>query len=204
MVITDKEAEFLFQNDKFLYKGIIEDNNDPLQMARYRIRILGIHSQNTTLVPTNTLPWAVSINPLVFGFDQGVGISSVAQVNTWVWCTFDNNDVNSPIILGTIVGGSDINSKVKANYLNNHIIETKSGHYVELNDSGIIKINHSSGSNINIDIDGNISITSKNNTLNVDGNVTITATGTGNIASTGAMTLQGSSVTIIGGSTMVV
>jgi len=41
--------------------GFIEDNNDPLKMGRCRVRIVGLHTSNREILPTNKLPWAIPI-----------------------------------------------------------------------------------------------------------------------------------------------
>jgi hypothetical protein len=38
--------------------GIVEDVLDPLKLGSVRVRIIGLHSEDKKLVPTNTLPWA--------------------------------------------------------------------------------------------------------------------------------------------------
>lgn len=170
MDLSTKEVEFL-THGKIFYKGVIEDNNDPLQMGRVRVRLLGIHSINTTDVPVNTLPWANVLQPLSFGgFNSGIGISSVPIQGTWVWCFVDFEDINNITVLGAIsginseklsnqgfidpdgvypleakLGQSDFNSRAKTNYTQVYTIETPSGHIVEIDDStGYILIKHAS------------------------------------------------------------
>jgi hypothetical protein len=232
MLVTDKEEEILFQNRKIYYKGVIEDNNDPEQMARYKVRVLGVHSQDKVLAPTATLPWATSINSLAFGFDNGIGISSIAQVGTWVWCIFDNGDVNAPVIVGAIVAKGDINTLASGSkYTLNNVIQTKAGHIIEIDDdpaNNRINIKHSSGTYLLIKSNGDIEVNAINNTtfnttgitninstgaanitssaaVTVNGkDVTVNASGSGTFKSAGAMLIQGSAVTIHGTSTMVV
>lgn len=40
------------------YRAIVEDNEDPLEVGRVRIRILGIHSLSSIETPVDHLPWA--------------------------------------------------------------------------------------------------------------------------------------------------
>ena len=50
-------------NDKFLghngflwFTGVVEDRNDPQKAGRIRVRALGHHTSNTTILPTSDLP----------------------------------------------------------------------------------------------------------------------------------------------------
>ena len=38
--------------------GVVEDRIDPLKLGRYRVRILGYHTEDNNLIPTEELPWA--------------------------------------------------------------------------------------------------------------------------------------------------
>ena len=67
-------------NDKLfgIYKGVIEDNNDPEKMGRCKIRVIGIHSPNKTKknmdgVPTDEIPWAEPALGLFEGSVTGFG-----------------------------------------------------------------------------------------------------------------------------------
>jgi hypothetical protein len=220
MQITEKEYNYL-SNKKIFYKGVIEDNNDPLQIGRCRVRVLGIHSESYDMIPVDTLPWAHPINPLVFGSISGVGIYSVPVKGTWVWVFFDNDDFNLPIIMGAILGnntkkpdievgfrdpqnkypkklGTDFNDKVTGtSYLLNNVIETKGGHYIQLYDGGSVKVHHVSGSYVEILASGDIIINSiKNLTMNVAENTTINTTGDTNIVSAGNINMTGATINL--------
>lgn len=203
MLINDKEFNVLTSN-KIFYKGVIEDNNDPLKIGRLKVRILGVHDSNKKLVPTSTLPWATINKSLDFGgFQSGIGISSVPTKGTWVWLFFDNNDVSSPVVIGAIpgitktkqlgsgfsdpdgvypkdgyLGKSDFNTINTSSYLNNHVIQTPGGQLIEMNDGGHIKITHTSGTYIEMSVDGKLSISTANDTnINVTGNTTLNSSG---------------------------
>jgi hypothetical protein len=50
--------------DNFVWwLGVVEDDRDPLQMGRCRVRIFGSHNPNLNLIPTDSLPWASPVNP---------------------------------------------------------------------------------------------------------------------------------------------
>lgn len=41
-----------------IYRGVVEDNADPKDVGRVRVRIREIHNENGLITPTNQLPWA--------------------------------------------------------------------------------------------------------------------------------------------------
>jgi hypothetical protein len=43
MDLNGKDLEYLTQGKTF-YKGVIENNEDPLMMGRVKVRLFGIHS----------------------------------------------------------------------------------------------------------------------------------------------------------------
>lgn len=165
-----------------LYRGVIEDNDDPEKLGRCRVRVFGIHTENNELsgkfdyISTEQLPWA---EVLQMNLVSGVGISSILKKGTWVFIIFDNDDLGFPIILGTCIGKntqktdyksgtgfcdptgkyplesrSDINSLLDEKYTKLSVIQTESGHVIELDDSdGDQRINISHTSGSNILID---------------------------------------------------
>lgn len=168
------------------YRGTVEDNNDPEQFGRVKVRVHGIHDEGSA-VTTSQLPWAEVAGGTDFGLLNGVGVTSILRVGTMVWCFFNNDDYNYPVIFAVVKGSSDINSVAKGSYANISTIKTASGHIIELNDSSPkIEIKHSSGSKLTFQADGSILIQSVNNItyassgnfdINAGGNFTISATG---------------------------
>lgn len=99
--MTDVEKKFIQTPPNFYY-GVIEDNEDPLKQGRYRVRLLGVDSMNKNLVPTDTLPWARSINS--FGLISGIGLTRFYRKGTMVVCLLLNNNRMEVVILGSIEG----------------------------------------------------------------------------------------------------
>lgn len=48
---------FIGDNGFVWWIGIIENTNDPIKLGRCQVRMFGIHSDNKSLAPTNSLPW---------------------------------------------------------------------------------------------------------------------------------------------------
>ena len=63
------------------YRAIVEDNEDPLDLGRVRVRILGIHSLDPTETPVDNLPWAEPCLSLYYSGGQNLKSKS-AKVPT--------------------------------------------------------------------------------------------------------------------------
>ena len=100
-------------NDKFLghngflwFTGVVEDRNDPNKAGRVRVRALGHHTCNTTILPTSDLPWAHCMLPSTSAGISGLGQSATGLVEgSWVLGYFrDGMDRQEMIVLGTLPG----------------------------------------------------------------------------------------------------
>ena len=100
-------------NDKFLghngflwFTGVVEDRNDPNKAGRVRVRALGHHTSNTTILPTSDLPWAHCMLPSTSAGISGLGQSATGLVEgSWVLGYFrDGVDRQEPVVLGTLPG----------------------------------------------------------------------------------------------------
>ena len=92
------------------WQGVVEDRHDPLFLGRCRVRILGFHTENTTQMPSETLPWAYPIQPITSAAQTGVGTSPTGPVEgTWVIGFFrDGEAAQEPVFFGTLGGIPDI------------------------------------------------------------------------------------------------
>lgn len=193
-----------------IYRGRVEDNNHPDKNGKVRVRIFGIHSEDTTLVPTSTLPWAECMQSLAFGYGSGTGITSLPRTGTLVFLILENENPQMPIVIGAILGKAqedskfdlpmtgrtglyDINDLANPGYPDNHVIETLAGHIIEIDDSSgseKIRINHRNGNEVLLNNEG-IAITSvKDRTETTAGKFTQTVLNTITINSKGAITIN--------------
>ena len=93
--------------DQFIWAvGVVEDRSDPLKLGRCRVRMVGIHSEDKSKLPTEHLPWAMPILPINSASVSGMGASPTGPVEgTWVFCMFrDGQNMQDPIMLGVIPG----------------------------------------------------------------------------------------------------
>lgn len=88
-----------------LYTACVENRKDPLKLGRCQVRVVGVHTHDKTVLPTEDLPWAYPMQPVTSAAISGIGISPVGIVEgTWVVIMFRDEDMQYPIILGTIGG----------------------------------------------------------------------------------------------------
>ena len=85
------------------WQGVVEDRDDPALMGRYRVRILGHHTQNKEKLPTAHLPWAIPLQPISSAAISGIGTSPTGLVEGSAVMGFfaDGDDGQIPIIMGS-------------------------------------------------------------------------------------------------------
>jgi hypothetical protein len=88
----------------FWFTGVVEDREDPMQMGRVRVRIFGLHTDDTTKISTMDLPWANVMMPVNSASISGVGITPTGLVEgSWVVGFFaDGENAQDPIIMGSL------------------------------------------------------------------------------------------------------
>lgn len=88
-----------------LYTGVVENRFDPLKLGRCQVRVVGLHTEQKALLPTSDLPWAYPMQPITSAAMNGIGVAPVGPVEgTWVIVVFRDEDLQQPIILGTVGG----------------------------------------------------------------------------------------------------
>ncbi len=98
MEVTENK-DFAGKNGFIWWVGVVEKISDPLKLGRCKVRCVGWHTDNKSLLPTDNLPWAQSSLPvntrdtyppregdMVFGF------------------FFDGENAQQPVILGVLPG----------------------------------------------------------------------------------------------------
>jgi hypothetical protein len=100
-------------NDKFLghngflwFVGVVEDRQDPQFAGRVRVRCLGHHTSNTTILPTSDLPWSQVVLPITSSGISGLGQSPLGLVEgSWVFGYFrDGSNRQEPLVIGSLPG----------------------------------------------------------------------------------------------------
>jgi hypothetical protein len=87
--------------------GIVEDRDDPMKLGAVRARIVGIHSEDKSLVPTSSLPWAQVLQP-----STGAKTTSGPREGDWVFGFFQDGDyAQIPVVMGMFPGVESVQSQ---------------------------------------------------------------------------------------------
>ena len=88
------------------YYGVVESREDPKQLGRLKVRIVGLHTEDKVQLPTSDLPWATVLTH--DGSNSGFGTTpSFFVEGTWVLCCFFDKDRQEPYVLGGLPGIPD-------------------------------------------------------------------------------------------------
>lgn len=91
---------------QIFYFGVVEDaRSDPLMLGRCKVRVVGLHTENRSDLPTDMLPWALPLQPITSAGISGIGTSPTGIVEgAWVMVIFMDNAMQQPIMMGTVGG----------------------------------------------------------------------------------------------------
>lgn len=121
-------SEYYGDNTRWFIATVIDSSPPFGREGRVKIRIHGLHTENTQDIPQNDLPWAQCVLPTTEGGVSGIGRVPNIQPNALVFGLFmDGVNSQVPIVLGslprietptgvqlqkTFIGlGSDVNTK---------------------------------------------------------------------------------------------
>lgn len=96
-----------------IWTACVENRKDPLKLGRCQVRVVGVHTHDKIELPTKQLPWAYPMQPINSAAISGIGTAPVGFVEgTWVIVMFRDDDFQQPVILGSIGGIPQEQSRV--------------------------------------------------------------------------------------------
>lgn len=111
--------DFYGKNGFIWWVGQVEDDEDPLKLGSVRVRIIGVHSENQSLVPTESLPWAQIMLPAT-----GSNTFTVPRIGDWVFGFFQDGEyAQIPVVMGIFPGIESVQSQT----LYQEIVNKKGG-----------------------------------------------------------------------------
>ena len=119
-IFNEREVNFVGKDGFFWWVGEVEDNEDPMELGRVKVRILGFYTnfQGGTVadLPSTALPWATVLQHTSQAGNDGQGESSgQLQPGAIVMGFFmDGEHAQMPIVIGVMrVNKSDATKKTR-------------------------------------------------------------------------------------------
>ncbi len=107
-VITDMFGDDM-QKHPLMYRGVVENVDDPEKAGRVKIRIMGIHSDYEKYVKTEQLPWAIPATSLQLGGGlRNIGSYKVPDIGSHLFIFFEAGDHNFPVYFATAPAIEDV------------------------------------------------------------------------------------------------
>lgn len=106
-ILNNSDVKDFMGTDGFVwFYGVVENRKDPLFLGRVKVRCIGFHTDDKTLIPTGDLPWADIIQPVTSAAISGIGTTPTGLVEgTHVFGFFrDGREAQEPVVLGTSGG----------------------------------------------------------------------------------------------------
>ena len=107
-IINEPTVNFVGKDGFFWWVGEVEDNEDPMELGRVRVRVLGYYTNvrggTTSDLPTENLPWATVLQHTSQAGNDGQGESSgQLQPGAIVMGFFmDGESAQMPIVIGVL------------------------------------------------------------------------------------------------------
>lgn len=162
-MIPERYLDFYGDETRW-FIGTVIDINDPQQIGRVKVRIMGIHSDNILDIPDHTLPWAQCVVPITEGGVSALGNILGIQPDARVFGIFlDGTNSQLPLVLGSLPrletdakdgrttsprarginttpsitddAINEPNDPFNVEYPHNKTYGTKRGHYIEFDDT---------------------------------------------------------------------
>lgn len=153
--MTESIAKMSLRYDG-IYRGAVVDTTDPYQLGRIRIRAYPMFAG----IEKEQIPWATPAMPMFTGAGAGFSSFAVPDVETFVFCFFENGDPYQPVYFAeaqTALHG--LPAFAYDNYPYSKVLQSKNGIICQILDkagSEKVLVIHPKGSYFYMDKDGNI------------------------------------------------
>lgn len=99
--------DFYGRNGFVWWTGVVENNDDPLKLGSVQVRIIGLHSENRSEVPTESLPWAQVVQS-----PNNSSSTAVPRPGDWVFGFFQDGEyAQIPVVVGVYPGIESLQSQ---------------------------------------------------------------------------------------------
>ena len=96
-------SQMFYGDQNRWFVGLVIDIDDPLKLDRVKVRIQGIHTHDTSLIPNSDLPWAQVAIPVTEGGSSGIGANASLKPRAQVFGFFlDGKNSQLPLVIGSI------------------------------------------------------------------------------------------------------
>lgn len=95
-----KKETFAGMNGFVWWIGVVESRKDPLNIGRCQIRILGWHSEDLTMIPTEDLPWSHPMLPV----NNSKSFKTPVEGDWVIGFFLDGKSGQSPVYMGVLPG----------------------------------------------------------------------------------------------------
>jgi hypothetical protein len=91
--------DFAGKNGFVWFIGTVEDRKDPIKLGRCRVRCIGWHNENKSILPTEALPWAQSVFP-----NNNTNSYPIKEGDMVFGFFIDGENAQEPLVLGVFPG----------------------------------------------------------------------------------------------------
>lgn len=101
-MIPSTDHKFYGDNTRW-FVGTVVDINDPEELGRVKVRIFGVHPDDTNATSNADLPWASVVAPITEGGSSGIGANTGIKNRAQVFGIFlDGKHSQVPMVVGSI------------------------------------------------------------------------------------------------------
>ena len=107
-----------------LFVGCVENRNDPLHLGRCQVRIIGLHTDDKSQLPTEDLPWAYPVQPITSAGVSGVGSAPIGPVEgSWLLISFLDPDQQQPLMVGSLGGSFQTAAAIASGQIVHNVVD---------------------------------------------------------------------------------